>query len=142
MLGAAGAEFVYEGECRDESVPSKPAPIPNNCKSFFDGCNTCGRETLGGPVMCTQMACTEYKPAYCTAYFPSDTPAPSAPVSRDDPYDASDYMDYPDDYLPNATSSYEVGVTSEEDVREVANKSVFKRFIEAIANFISSLFGA
>lgn len=31
--------------------------IPKTCKVWFDGCNTCGRTTVDGPMACTLMAC-------------------------------------------------------------------------------------
>ena len=49
---------------------------PVNCKSWYDGCNTCGRSTPGGPMYCTKRACISVddgesliKDAKCNAYF-------------------------------------------------------------------------
>ncbi|MEA4910689.1 hypothetical protein SDC9_07820 [bioreactor metagenome] len=49
-------------------------PIPNeapyNCKSWFDGCNSCGRSISGGPMYCTMMYCpTNIGNPYCKEYF-------------------------------------------------------------------------
>ncbi|MBL8158207.1 peptidoglycan-binding protein [bacterium] len=69
MMEADGASFAYEGQCRTGSTdPSADA----QCKSWYDGCNSCGRSEPGGPAFCTLKACpaaTIAKNAYCTAYF-------------------------------------------------------------------------
>jgi len=62
QLGADNAEFLYEGECRVET-------IPNNCKSWFDGCNNCFRDSVGSPVVCTERACIEKEESVCNEYF-------------------------------------------------------------------------
>ena len=49
------------------------AEAPANCKSWFDGCNNCGRQQPGAPLMCTRMFCgpeTRQPPA-CREFFPS-----------------------------------------------------------------------
>ena len=53
-MNADGATFLYEGACRDTSTD--PANDPR-CKAWYDGCNTCSRQTPGGPAMCTLRAC-------------------------------------------------------------------------------------
>jgi hypothetical protein len=78
MMEADGAKLLYQGACRPDSAnPEKDL----RCKSWYDGCNTCSRETPGGSAMCTLKACTSesmQKP-YCTAYFDStDKPNPVA----------------------------------------------------------------
>lgn len=46
-----------------------------NCKVYYDGCNTCSRSYVGGPAMCTLMACMNTgtniwnSGAYCKEYF-------------------------------------------------------------------------
>jgi hypothetical protein len=46
-----------------------------NCKVWYDGCNTCSRQYIGGPQMCTLMACINTgnniwnSGAYCKEYF-------------------------------------------------------------------------
>lgn len=59
----------------------------NNCKIYFDGCNTCSRQYPGGPQMCTLMACINQgnngiwnSGAYCKEYFTNNTNA--APVVK------------------------------------------------------------
>jgi hypothetical protein len=69
-MNADGANFVHEGQCRTDYT--NPADDPQ-CKSWFDGCNTCSRQSSGSPVMCTLMACIldgqgQSKP-YCKEYF-------------------------------------------------------------------------
>lgn len=74
-MEADGATFVHAGECR--GVWDDPAQNPQ-CKSWYDGCNTCSRETPQSPAMCTLRACafdTNSKP-YCTAWFDSSTNKP------------------------------------------------------------------
>ncbi len=52
---------------------------PNNCKIWYDGCNSCSRQYVVGPLMCTMMACIQggdadwfaaHKPV-CREYFPT-----------------------------------------------------------------------
>ena len=69
-MNADGATLLHEGQCRDTSGN------PENdlrCKAWYDGCNSCSRETPNSPAMCTLRACTPEsmtKP-YCTAWFDS-----------------------------------------------------------------------
>lgn len=66
MMQADGATFAYEGQCRtDSSDPS----ANSQCKSWYDGCNSCGRSEPGGPAACTLKYCAVSGPAYCTGYF-------------------------------------------------------------------------
>lgn len=69
----AGATYLYEGECRNNTTSEAPA----NCKIWYDGCNTCSRSTVGGPLMCTLMACFQNSGGYCREYFNSSTQAPT-----------------------------------------------------------------
>lgn len=74
MMKADGATLLYEGQCRTEHPQDNP-----QCKSWFDGCNSCSRETPGGMAACTLKYCapeTMQKP-YCTAYFNSGNKAPT-----------------------------------------------------------------
>lgn len=72
MMQADGATFAYEGQCRTET--SDPSTDPQ-CKSWYDGCNSCGRSTPGGPAMCTLKACVAgaMTRPYCTGYFGDST---------------------------------------------------------------------
>lgn len=63
----AGAKILYKEKC-DEDMAVIKKEIPNNCISWFDGCNTCGRSNDGGPMMCTLMACQEYDEPRCLEY--------------------------------------------------------------------------
>jgi hypothetical protein len=53
-----------------------------NCKVWYDGCNTCSRQTPGGPMMCTMMACIQGFPdgqmpkPYCKEYFTNTNEKP------------------------------------------------------------------
>lgn len=42
---------------------------PNNCKVWYDGCNTCSRQYPGGPLVCTKLACFAQGQSYCKDYF-------------------------------------------------------------------------
>lgn len=79
MAQSAGATLLYEGAC--QSSGTQPFTPPTNCKSWYDGCNTCSRETPNSPAMCTLRACDMANTAagYCTSYFDS-TPANKPPV--------------------------------------------------------------
>lgn len=65
-MNADGATLLYEGECR--SASENPADDPQ-CKTWFDGCNSCARSTPGGPGACTLRYCFAPGKAYCTARF-------------------------------------------------------------------------
>lgn len=74
-MNADGASFLYEGQCRSDW--KNPADDPR-CSAWYDGCNTCSRQTPGAPAMCTLRACFQQEPAYCTAYFDSAANKPPA----------------------------------------------------------------
>ena len=66
LLKKDGAEFLHDGECREE-VPEDTDQPPLNCTSWFDGCNTCG--VINGKLtMCTQMACEAYQLPKCLEF--------------------------------------------------------------------------
>ncbi|PIR84234.1 hypothetical protein COU18_00585 [Candidatus Kaiserbacteria bacterium CG10_big_fil_rev_8_21_14_0_10_51_14] len=65
-MAADGATFLYEGQCRANTTD--PAADPR-CKAWYDGCNSCSRETPTSLATCTLRACFTQGPAYCTAYF-------------------------------------------------------------------------
>lgn len=65
QLKAAGAQFLYAGECRADTTPV----APNNCKIWNDGCNTCSRSYAGGPLACTKRACIWQGIPKCEVYF-------------------------------------------------------------------------
>lgn len=68
-MQADGATLLYQGQCKS-AVTTDPANDPQ-CKTWFDGCNSCARSTPGGPGACTLMACLgDTHPApYCKTYF-------------------------------------------------------------------------
>ena len=48
----------------------KPKPkAPENCKSFFDGCNWCDKKDPKGAAACTKKACKYNSEPYCKEYF-------------------------------------------------------------------------
>lgn len=75
QLRADGAQFLYQGQCRDTDDRTPP----NNCRVWNDGCNTCSRTYPGGPLACTQRACIWEGVSKCEAYF-DDTVGGSDPV--------------------------------------------------------------
>lgn len=66
VMEAAGATLLYEGQCRIDNKPFEPAPT---CKTWYDGCNDCSRDTVGAVAMCTLRACIWQAPGYCKEYF-------------------------------------------------------------------------
>lgn len=59
--------------------------IPEDCVTWFDGCNTCSVGEPGAPMACTMMACMETQESYCMKYEDgsSDTPTEKVPVSAE-----------------------------------------------------------
>ncbi len=79
MMKADGATYLYDGACKDTSENPESNPM---CKTWNDGCNSCGRSENGGPAYCTLKYCSPEsmtKP-YCTAYFDSTTSGNKPPV--------------------------------------------------------------
>ena len=66
QMALENASFVSEGECQGTIGGYTP---PSNCKSWYDGCNTCGRSSEGGAGFCTLKACQTVTAGYCTSYF-------------------------------------------------------------------------
>lgn len=69
-----GSSLIHMGTCSlDESGPIKPAPAPyvppKNCTAWFDGCNSCSKQS-NGTAVCTMRACSEVSTTAgrCTAY--------------------------------------------------------------------------
>ncbi len=69
QLNAAGAQWLYEGECNNQNNTT----APNSCKIWNDGCNTCSRSYPGGPMACTLRACIWQGIPKCEAYFGDNT---------------------------------------------------------------------
>ena len=76
MLRADGATLAYEGACRTDA--NDPSLNPQ-CRSWYDGCNSCSRSESNGPAMCTLRACTaeSMQKPYCTGYFGDSGKAPN-----------------------------------------------------------------
>jgi peptidoglycan hydrolase-like protein with peptidoglycan-binding domain len=68
MMAADGASYLYEGQCRSDY--QNPADNPS-CKAWYDGCNSCARESASSPAACTLKYCAVPEKPYCTAYFDS-----------------------------------------------------------------------
>lgn len=78
-MNADGATFLYEGQCKNTTTD--PAS-DSSCKSWYDGCNSCGRSEPGAPAACTLKYCSpeSMQKPYCTAYF-DDTSSTNKPPS-------------------------------------------------------------
>lgn len=66
-----GAQYLYDGECNNQTNEA-----PASCKVWYDGCNTCSRQYVGGPMMCTLMACFAHNTPYCKEYFNQSSQSP------------------------------------------------------------------
>lgn len=75
MLKTQGAEFLYEGQCRDNTTDTAPFM----CRIWNDGCNTCSRTEPGGALACTLRACVWEGIAKCEEYF-DEEPTGTKPV--------------------------------------------------------------
>jgi hypothetical protein len=66
-----GVDYNSETKCGMVLSCGNNATLTDNCKVWFDGCNTCSRTTPGGPLMCTLMACNPVSQAqaHCKEYF-------------------------------------------------------------------------
>ena len=75
-MNADNATLLYEGQCRD--TVADPANDPR-CKAWYDGCNSCSRNSAGEPAMCTLRACMAEMMAkpYCTAWFDTANKPPT-----------------------------------------------------------------
>lgn len=76
---ADGAQILYEGQCRTDW--QNPVDDPQ-CKSWYDGCNSCSRETSTSPAMCTLRACFVQEKPYCTGYFGNTSSNKPPTISR------------------------------------------------------------
>jgi hypothetical protein len=59
---------VFAQSATEEKNITNKIP-PENCKVWFDGCNTCIRTDSSQDMVCTQMACAQSDVAYCKEYF-------------------------------------------------------------------------
>ncbi len=48
---------------------SSSSEAPATCKVWYDGCNTCSRQSVGSPLACTMMYCFQNAGASCREYF-------------------------------------------------------------------------
>ncbi len=76
-LNREDAKYLYDGKCKNTPINNEASA---NCKVWYDGCNTCSRQNIGGPLMCTLMACLNNNiwnsGAYCKEYFTQLSEAP------------------------------------------------------------------
>lgn len=62
-------EVVARGNSLGGPVNTTTSQAPADCKVWYDGCNTCNRSVVGGPLACTRMACLITKDSVCREYF-------------------------------------------------------------------------
>ena len=68
MIADAPGQCKVRCNQRDENGECLVTPsIPDNCATWFDGCNTC-QVTKGVADICTLMFCFTQNPAYCMNY--------------------------------------------------------------------------
>ena len=82
-----GCRLDPSDENNDQGCPRYPCGVlvcphecPQNCTTWYDGCNTCMCEN-GHIGACTEMACTTLMPTKCTAY--TDTTPPVIEIVGD-----------------------------------------------------------
>ncbi|GBG29562.1 Hypothetical Protein FCC1311_057832 [Hondaea fermentalgiana] len=51
------------------AVKKTSVSAPDDCRQWFDGCNTCTRNEVGAELVCTRMACFQPSEPSCKAYF-------------------------------------------------------------------------
>ncbi len=131
VLGVEKGTFIHDGECTaTESGPVKPQTQPYvppaTCVAWFDGCNSCSRNSQG-QSMCTLRACmNEPAAGYCTEYAaasPTKPPAPAPVVTSEAPVES-----------PSAIPQQIVTETEQE------NPGFFARMWTSIRNWVASLF--
>lgn len=84
----ANATVLHGGACTStETGPIKPTGEtyvpPAGCTAWFDGCNSCAKQTNGGTI-CTMKACLVQGAGYCTMYA-SPTPPVVHPTPAPEP---------------------------------------------------------
>lgn len=93
MAAASGATVIHRGECLPHETgpvyptppppPPPPKPVytpPANCVAWYDGCNSCSKQTDGSTI-CTKRACSVHNTTqgYCTAYQQPTPPVVTPP---------------------------------------------------------------
>ncbi len=64
----AKSKILYEGKCDSKKIDNIKKEIPDNCITWFDGCNTCSRADSGMMRLCTMKACKSYSKPYCMKF--------------------------------------------------------------------------
>jgi hypothetical protein len=54
---ADGNNEANDGNQNTSQTEAKTPEVPDDCLSWFDGCNRCRRGAVGGPLACTRMFC-------------------------------------------------------------------------------------
>ncbi len=72
-LDRDNAEWLHDGKCHGDFSDTKEnkevKTIPENCKTWFDGCNTCVRDEKTKEMLCTMKACMHQETPACMEYF-------------------------------------------------------------------------
>lgn len=70
MLGVPELGPVHAVPVVRAMAPARTVVLaPAGCANFFDGCNSCVREVVGGPMACTEMACFRAEKTRCDEWF-------------------------------------------------------------------------
>ena len=142
-LQQAKAVYLYDGECKEPQLPENPLPpvqntIPDNCQSWYDGCNWCTRSEPGGPAMCTLRACFQQEASYCNATFakPNQDTNPAPTNNGDVTVTTSEEVvnEYPA-IIQDETSIYEIKTDD-----SVTIFTSFRSFFKTLSNFFKNLF--
>lgn len=76
LLLSACVGTVEDPEAYDQE--SWKTMIAEDCRTFFDGCNTCQRAPGADAAACTRKACMEYEKPRC---LDGESPTPSEPTA-------------------------------------------------------------
>lgn len=77
LAGTAAAQTAGSSSIMPISGMVDPSTtIPDSCKVWYDGCNTCSRASVGAPMACTQVYCFRNAGAQCKEYFDATSPLP------------------------------------------------------------------
>ncbi|PCI30044.1 hypothetical protein COB52_01885 [Candidatus Kaiserbacteria bacterium] len=77
QLRGINATLLHEGKCGGNVItPTPTSGAPATCKAWYDGCNTCTRSYVGGPLACTKRACVWQGKTKCEEYFSNTNSSP------------------------------------------------------------------
>lgn len=66
--------------CHKQDQHRRSQSIPQNCATWFDGCNTCSVDTSGNLGACTMMMCFTNGTPECRSYYSVNDAIPMPPV--------------------------------------------------------------